>query len=126
MREQEFALGELGGDHLRVEEAGDVERDGIVNGLFVTVFKGGVGVLVERTRAAGKRAVGSAVLDVALEELALFENEGRILAGAHGDVEDRHDGGADESGLVVFGLLNYAGDVAAEDGCGISVHGKFF
>jgi hypothetical protein len=62
-------------------------------------------------------AVSGAVLHVALEELALFENEGRILSGAHGDVEDGHSLDADKSGLIVFCLLNYTGDVAAKDSC---------
>jgi len=49
--------------------------------------------------------------------LALFENERWVLAGAHWHVEDWHDCGADQSGLEVFCLLNYAGDVATEDCC---------
>jgi hypothetical protein len=38
------------------------------------------------------------------------------LAGANWHVEDRHYGGADKSGLEVFCLLDYARDVATEDG----------
>ena len=75
MSEEQFPFGEFGGDDFGVEEAGDVEGDGIVHGLFVSVFQRRVGVLIERTRAASVGAVSSAVLYVALEELAFFENE---------------------------------------------------
>jgi len=115
--EEQFPFGELGGDDFSVEESRDVERDGIVYGLLVSKFQTRKCVLVERTRSASIGAVSSAVLDVTLEELALFENEGRILTGAHGHVEDGHRLNADESGFIVFCLLDYTGDVAAKNGC---------
>jgi hypothetical protein len=115
--EQQFPFRKLGGDDFGIEEPRNVKGHCIVYSLLVSKFQTRKGVLVKRTRAARVGAVSSAVLYVALEELALFENEGWVLAGAHGHVEDGHDGGADESGLEVFCLLDYTGDVAAKNGC---------
>ena len=116
MRQKKLPLGELGRDNFGIEEARHVEGDGIVNGLFVAVLQSGVRVLRERTSSASVRAVRRAGLHVAFEKLAFLQNEGRILPGAHWHVEDWHDGGTDQTGLEVFGLLDDARDVATENG----------
>ena len=124
MSEQEFALGEFRGHDFGVEEAGHVGDHSVVNGLFITVLKRGVGLLVEGARATSEGRIRSAVLDLALEELALFEQERRILTGAHRNIEHGHDAQADKTSLPVFGLFEDAGNIAAENGSRISVHGR--
>jgi hypothetical protein len=67
--EQELTAGQLGGDYLGVEEARDVRRDHVIDGLFVTVFQRQVGFLGEGIGATRERGVGVANLDVRLEQL---------------------------------------------------------
>ena len=82
MREEQLALGELGGDDFSVKKARYVEIYCIINGFLITVFEGRVDFLSKRTRATSVRAVRRAVLDFALEQLALFQKKGRILTSA--------------------------------------------
>ena len=113
--EEQLALRELRRDDLGVEEASHVKLDRIIDRLLVTVLQSGVGVLIEGAGATGVRAVWGAVLNVALEELALLQNEGWVLTGANRDVQHGHDGGADQTSLPVLRLLDDTGDVATEN-----------
>ena len=122
MREEQLALGELGGDDFGIEETSDVERHRVINSFFITVFKRSVSVLVEGAGATSVRAVRRAVLDFALEQLALFQKKGRILTSADRNIEDGHRSGTDQARLPVFSLFENASDVATENCSRIGVH----
>ena len=127
MGDQDFPQRELGGDDLGVEEAAHVGSNRVVNGFLETVFEGRERALRERARAAGKLAVGSADLHLVAEEIAVGEFEDRILTGPNGRGDGGHDLETDQRLFPVFGLLNDARDITAENCCTICViHCEYF
>ena len=122
MSEEQLALGELGGDDFGVKKTRHVEGHCIINGFLITKFKGRVDFLSKRTGATSVGAIWSAVLDFALEQLALFQKKGRILTSADRNVEDGHHSRTDQTGLPVLSLFENASDVATENCSRISIH----
>ena len=126
MREQELAEAQLGRDDFGVEEARHVQGHSIIYGLFVAVLQRGVRLLREGARAASVGRIRRTVLHVALEQLALLQLKGRILAGADGNIENGHHAGADQVGLKVLGLFNNTGEIATENCSSVRIHGRCY